>query len=303
MGARAVCLCLLLAFGAPALARDIYVNNMAGDDRYSGERPDNSAGTVGPVRTIAKATRMAGPGDRIVLAANDEPYREAVSLVGLKHSANVLSPLVIEGQGAILDGSLPVPPSAWEHFASDVYRCKPDRLGHQMLLVRGFPAVRHPTTSFSGVVPPLERLEWNLTGGYLYFRVEPGQMPDAYQPACAALQTGITLYHVQGVEVRDLIVQGFQLDGINAFDAATDVRLIGVTARGNGRSGISVGGSSRVEIREALVGDNGVAQLRTEGFSKTQVVDCDLIGNTAPAEVVAGGQLWIDGKPVLSGDR
>ena len=300
---RAFGACLALAISQLALARDIFVNNQAGDDRYAGDRPDNSAGADGPVRTITKALRLAGPGDRIVLAATDTPYRESVSLVGLKHSQSFLSPLVLAGNGAILDGSLPVPTVAWEHFSGDVYRFRPDRLAHQQLFLKGRPAVRRPATSWAGVVPHLEPLEWNLTGGYLYFRTEPGQVPDAYEPSYAALQTGITLYHVQGVEVVDLVVQGFQLDGINAFDAATDVRLIGVTARGNGRSGISVGGSSQVEIRDALIGDNGTAQLRTEGYSKTYVFDSQILDNTAPAEVVEGGQLRIDGQPFVPGEK
>jgi hypothetical protein len=184
-----------------------------------------------------------------------------------------------------------------------VYRFRPERLAHQQLFIKGRPAIRRPTTGWGEVVPRLEPLEWNLTGGYIYFRTEPGQVPDAYQPSYAALQTGITLYHVQGVEIRDLVVQGFQLDGINAFDAATNIQLLGVTARGNGRSGISVGGSSRVEIRDALVGDNGVAQFRIEGYSKAYLFDCELIGNTAPAEMVAGGQLWIDGKPFTPAEK
>ncbi len=284
--------------GSLALARDIYVNNVAGDDRFSGDNPGNSAGIEGPLRTINKAARRASAGDRIVLAATPTPYREAVSLVGLKNSASELSPLTLVGNGAILDGSEPVPSEAWEHYRGPIYRFQPARLGHQQLFLRGRPAIRRPNQSFNGVVPPLEPLEWSLTAGYIYFRVEQGQMPDAYEPACAVLQTGITLYHVRGVDVIDLTVQGFQLDGINVFDAATDVRLIGVTARGNGRSGISIGGSSRVEIQDALVGDNGTAQVRVEGVATAYLTGCQLIDNTAPADVVLGGKLFIDGKPV-----
>jgi hypothetical protein len=292
-----------LACGLPAAARDIYVNNQAGDDRFSGDRPDSSAGSEGPVQSIAKATRLATPGDRIVLAATDTPYRESVSLVGLRHSASSLAPLTIDGNGAILDGSQPVCSSAWEHFSGDVYRFRPERLGHQQLFIKGRPALRRPSTSWYGVVPHLKPLEWSLTGGYIYFRTEPNQVPDAYQPACAVLQTGITLYHVRGVEITDLVVQGFQLDGINVFDGDVDVQLIGVTARGNGRSGISVGGSSRAEIIDSLVGDNGAAQLRVEGYSRTYVTNCSLLDNTAPAEVFEGGDLWIDGKPYVVGER
>ena len=101
--ALSVCLVIALAHSAPA--RDIYVNNLAGDDRSSGDGPNNAIGLGGPVRTIAKATRIAGPGDRIVLAATEQPYRESVSLVGLRLSASPVSPLLLAGNGAILDGS------------------------------------------------------------------------------------------------------------------------------------------------------------------------------------------------------
>ena len=43
--------------------------------------------TTGPVRTIAKALRLAQAGDRIELAKSEQPYRECVSLVGTRHSA------------------------------------------------------------------------------------------------------------------------------------------------------------------------------------------------------------------------
>ena len=303
MRIRAACVCWALLCCAQMSAREIYVNNMAGDDLFAGSLPGGPAGIDGPVRTIAKATRIASPGDRIILAATAQPYRESISLVGLKHSASAAEPLVISGNGAILDGRSPIPASAWQHYAADVFRFRPQRLRFQQLFLDARPALRHPAGEQAEGPPQLEPLEWSLAGGYVYFRVQPSRMPEAYQPACAALQTGITLYHVGGVEIRDLIVQGFQLDGINAFDSATAVRLVRVTARGNGRSGISVGGASRVEIRDSLVGDNGMAQLRTEGFSATHVVDSQLLDNTAPATDVVAGQLWIDGRAIPAGQH
>jgi hypothetical protein len=292
--------CLATALGQFTAAADVYVNNLTGDDRATGEQQQNAAGLFGPVRTIAKATRLANSGDRIVLAASDQPYRESISLVGIKHSSSPLAPLTIAGNGATLDGSSVVPAAAWEHFSGDVFRFRPQRLAYQQLFLHGRPALRRPTTSFDGVPPALEPLEWSLTGGYIYFRIEAGRTPDAYDPACAALQTGISLYHVEGVEISDLTVQGFQLDGVSAFDTARDVKLTRVTVRGNGRSGVAVGGASRVEIVDSLLGDNGTSQLRTEAYSHTRVNGCELIDNTAPALLVRGGQLWVDGKKAAS---
>jgi hypothetical protein len=154
--------------------------------------------------------------------------------------------------------------------------------------------MRRPATSLNWTVPPLDPLEWTLTAGEIYLRTEPHQIPQAYPLSYAWLQTGITLNYVHDVEIRDLIVQGFQIDGVNIHDAVNDARLVGLTCRGNGRAGITVSGGSRAEIEDSIVGDNGEAQLRAESYCLTRVFDCELIGNTAPAYVIDKGRLIID---------
>src|SRR5579859_2997869 len=72
--------CILAVLGcalwaASVAGRDIYVSNVSGDDRSTGDQTDNVLQFRGPVRTIAKALRLAQPGDRIVLEASEEPYR------------------------------------------------------------------------------------------------------------------------------------------------------------------------------------------------------------------------------------
>jgi hypothetical protein len=118
------------------------------------------------------------------------------------------------------------------------------------------------------------------------------------------------MYEVRHVVIRDLIVQGFQLDGINAHDGVFDALLKRVTCRGNARSGISIGGASRVQIDECLVGGNGEAQLRTEGYSHTRLVSSRLLSDTAPprtshgeSEVMEVGQAGANSPPQGSGDR
>jgi hypothetical protein len=93
--------------------------------------------------------------------------------------------------------------------------------------------------------------------------------------------------------VENLIVQGFQLDGVNVHDNVFAARLLEITSRGNGRSGISVGGASRVQIEACLLGNNGAAQLRTEGHSVTTLKNNDLIDTNplAPAVVSDGGTI------------
>ena len=102
------------------------------------------------------------------------------------------------------------------------------------------------------------------------------------------------MYEVRHVIINDLVVQGFQLDGVNAHDSAFDVSLNGLTCRGNGRSGISIGGASRVTLEACLVGNNGAAQVRTEGQSHTRIVNCNLLDNTAPALQRDGGKVTVE---------
>ena len=95
----------------------------------------------------------------------------------------------------------------------------------------------------------------------MYFRTEPNRLPQSYDLSYTARQVGITLYEVRHVIVRDLVIQGFQLDGVNAHDGVRDTALVGLNCRGNVRSGISIGGASRVRLDSCLVGNNGAAQL------------------------------------------
>ena len=112
--------------------------------------------------------------------------------------------------------------------------------------------------------------------------------PDDYRLSHTALTVGLTLYEVRHVVISDLIIQGFQLDGVNAHDGVYQASLMGLTCRGNGRSGISIGGASRVKIDGCLVGNNGEAQVRTEGFSRTEIIATELLDSTAPGLVKDG---------------
>ncbi len=286
---------------AVAAGRDIHVDNVAGDDGFTGWQSRNLPDRTGPVKTIARALQLAGSGDRIVLAKTDQPYRESISLVGSRHSGYPGHPFTIEGNGAILDGSTPVPPEAWVHHAGAVFRFRPPMPAHQQLFRDDRPLARVVAATTSVALPELKKLQWCLHAGYVYFHVEPNKLPADYNLSCAGLQTGITLFHVRKVAVVDLIVQGYQLDGINLHNSARDVYLAGITARGNGRGGITVGGASRVEIDGCVVGNNGRAQLLTLPLSETTVHGSQLFSNTAPAWVDRGGRVYIDGKLVEGG--
>jgi hypothetical protein len=280
-------------------ARDLFVNNLSGDDLFDGRSPVREGPGHGPNQTIWRALRSARAGDRIVLAKTDEPYRESISLVGSRHSGHVQRQFVIDGNGAILDGSRPVPFDAWEFVRDDIFRFQPGRMDFQQLFHNGAPLVRRPYSPIYNRKLELEPLEWSLAGGWVYFRVEKGKMPQDYHLSDAYLTTGITIYKVEGVIIDNLIVQGFAVDGINLNDAVGPTILTGVISRGNGRSGVTVTGVSKVDLQGCLLGDNGQSQLLVQEFGNASVSNCDLLDNTGPKwEVKNGAKLLMDGKSV-----
>ena len=92
-----------------ARANDIWVDNVGGDDLLDGTTPDKPGGHVGPVRTIAKAVRIAGPGDRVQLKKNAEPYHENFTLFGWQHSGmNPEAPNSIQRRVSVLSSTYPL---------------------------------------------------------------------------------------------------------------------------------------------------------------------------------------------------
>jgi hypothetical protein len=147
----------------------------------------------------------------------------------------------------------------------------------------------------------LEPRQWCQLGGYLYFCVEPTRLPEDYRLSYSALDTAITLVAVNKVAISDLSIQGFRLDGINAANAVHDVAITRVVCRGNGRSGITVGGASLADLDTVSAGDNGIAQVLVLPLSEIHLENCKLLSNTAPGLVDRGGRVYLDGKQILGG--
>jgi hypothetical protein len=279
----------LVVFTSESGARDLYVNNVSGDDVNNGKSKVASGKRDGPFKTIGRAIRAAGPGDRLILAKNDEPYRESITIESERVSGFPDQPFELVGNGAILDGSQPVPVGAWEHVNGQVFRFRPRGKSHHVLFLDGKPAVRTYVNKDAQEAPKLSDLQWCLYGGYVYFCTEPGRIPQGYDLSHSVLSVGVTLYRVRNVRIQNFIIQGFLLDGVNAHDGVHATDLIQLTCRGNGRSGISVGGASKITANGCLVGDNGTAQIRTEGVSFTRLVNCDLIDAEHAPEVEKNG--------------
>lgn len=287
----------LLAAGS-AVGRDLFVDNAAGDDRNNGQVPTVTADFVGPVRTLGRALQRANPGDRIVIANTGQPYRESVTLAGVRHSGQQNTPFAIVGNDAVFDGSAPVPPDAWQHVRDTIFRFSPRDKGDQMLFLNDRPLPRVPVPTERQNPPRLKPQEWCCVEGNIYFCAEPDKLPRDYSLSFAEKPTGISLYQVDHVAIMNLTLQGYRLDGIHAVNAARNVRLVCVTARGNARAGVAVSGACLVDLEGCTLGNNGLAQLLTLPLSETHVRSSDLLPMTAPARLDQGGNLFLEEKAV-----
>jgi hypothetical protein len=285
-------LLVVVACPTAGLARDIYVDNVNGDDRTGGQSPGIQGEEGGPCRSISKALRIAQAGDRIVVANTGVPYRECLTLQGPQHSGSDNFPTHINGNGATLDGTMSLADAKWEYFRGETFRTRPARMSHQQLFIDDQPATRKQPAA--GQTPELGPLEWCLVDGWLYFNCGKDRLPQSHNLACCLHSAGVTLYNVHDVIVENLNIRGFFLDGVNCHDNVVRSDLLGLTSSYNGRSGISVGGASRVRIDSCTAAGNGVAQIRTEGYCVVMLVDNKLDATSAPAVVKEGGKVVED---------
>ncbi|MGH8248057.1 MAG: right-handed parallel beta-helix repeat-containing protein, partial [Gammaproteobacteria bacterium] len=197
--------------------------------------------------------------------------------------------LEIVGNGAVLDGSLSLAEADWEVIGPDLYAVRPPKMSYQQFFLDGQPAERVAATGDKA--PELAPRQWCLLSGRILFRTDPGRRPEGYNPSCTGHPVAITLYQVHDLVIRDQTIRGYQLDGVNAHDTVTRCDLVGINSSHNGRSGFSIGGASRVRLENCSAAGNGAAQVRTEGFSRTQILGGIFDEASAPALVQEGGQV------------
>lgn len=293
-------LMLWLGGGIQTVHGDIwYVDNENGQDTNSGRTEVIGPLAAGPFRTIGRALEVANMGDSIVLARNSSPYREGITFSGARNSGFEGQPFRLIGNGAVLSGTQQILPRQWTLVSDGIYECRPADGAFQQLYLGDRPAAFQAVSQDK--LGDLAPLAWTLLDGRLYFRTEENQLPDAYELHYAAGQTGVTLYLVRHVSIENLTVQGFWQDGVNAHDNVREAKLVGVTVRGNGRSGISAGGSSRLDVVSSLVGDNWQHQVRAESVARVRLLGSNVLPNgTGQAQVQEDAGQILEEIPVVN---
>ena len=261
-------------------AKTIYVDNVQGDDIYDGGAKEPSSTSTGPVRSIGKALRLARFGDTISIANNGVPYVESLSLVGMKHSGDKYLPFTIEGNGALVQGSQPVHPLAWELVGATLWKITPRLKSHAMLLSDGKQLPEIKPSNTTTMIPEIPAGSWASWQGSIYYQARPKEDVRTIPFEIPVYRVGLSLYRTCHVRISNLQFQHFQLDGILLFDQNEEVFLDRMISTQNGRAGLTVSGTSKATISQSQIEQNRDEQIRVRGTAKLLESSED---NAAPA--------------------
>lgn len=276
---------LTLASGlSPAWARVIYVDNLRGNDIADGTNAEAINRLTGPVRTLGRALQLLQTGDTLNIANNGQPYYGSLELVGGRLGGTPLNPTVIEGNGAELNGSRPVPKAAWRKVEDRLWKFTPLRKGHYLLIEENQALPNVVVPPGSRTLPEIPDGHWAAWKGTIYYQAGQLEVPADLDLWFAVRSVGVTLYDVHDVVIRNLKIRHFRIDGLNAHDRCENIVLENLTAKENGRAGIVAAGTSFLQINEPTIQDNGRYSVLITEKAGVQIDDEEKV---SPAPTIA----------------
>ena len=272
-------LLVLMAAASCVYARDLHVDPAAADDKGDG--------LAQPVKTIAHAIRLAQPGDTIHLAPG--AYHESAEFG--KRSGEEGKPIVLDGHGAILDGSEPVLKKDWEQISPGLYR----RI-HLLPKVEAFMIQRwfmlwdgkmnHMGRTSKGHQDPLKKPvdlqpgEWTyvVDEDAFYVRIAPEGDLDEAHIRFPARSSGVALGGASHIVVRNVTATHVFNDGFNVHGSVRDARFEDIRAIECGDDGFSAHEDAECEI-DGLVSIGNSTGFTDINSSKTHYRLVYLEGN------------------------
>jgi len=222
-------------------ARALRVNPHSGDDKNDG--------VAAPFKTIARAIRIAQPGDTIHLATTR--YFESADLTNKNGEAG--KPITLDGHGAVLDGSEPVRAADWESLGGGLFR-KVKLLPHtdDAIVGRWFflwdGKMNHMGRTSKGKSAPLKTPaelqpdEWTYVKDEdaFYIRLAPERSLDAANIRYPKRSSGV-IESGKGshLTVRNIIATHVYNDGYNIHGAQRDMVFENIAAIECGDDGFS----------------------------------------------------------------
>ena len=219
---------------------------------------DSASGRDKPLRSIARAIKLAEPGDTIHLAP--VTYFQSADFFN-KHGTRE-KPIVLDGHGAVLDGSEPVRASEWEALGQGLFRkahllprFDKAMLGRWYFLWNG--RMNHMGRTSKGPSAALKKVEelapgeWTYVDGEdaFYLRLSEGEGLDAAHIRFPARANGVS----QGgsgshLTIRNMTSTHVYNDGFNVHGAQRALKFENIRAVDCGDDGFSAHEDADCEI-------------------------------------------------------
>jgi hypothetical protein len=288
---------------------------------------DANDGRAKPVKTIARAIRLAQPGDTIHLT----PAVYYESAVFIDKHGEPGKPIILDGHGAVLDGSEPVTAARWRQVAPDLYR------GHRLYkttddaivgrwfllwdgkMVRMNRCSKGPSEALKEIAE-LQPEEWTYRKDEdaFYLRLPPGQkLGEANIRYPARSSSVVFASSGSHITVRNLTGTHPYNDGFNIHGAQRDLIFENIRAIECGDDGFSAHEDATCRI-DGFTSIRNATGLCDTGTSQTHyrnvfIKDCDgfdlyFIGlkhslENAVIESHAARAFWVDGNRLGEGQR
>jgi hypothetical protein len=249
-------------------AKDIYVDNILGSDKYDGLSPKPTGSSHGPVATMTKAVSLLKTSDHLNIANTGKPYRDSIHL--FQQGGTPEKPTLIEGNGAIMEGLETVQPSAWTVEPDGLLSITWGNYLSFAVWVDGrIPARRVDVTarpSINDIAPGTGVFATDKMRAY--FRLPEGKRLQDLHLDVPRKTNGVTIHESSYVTVRNLHARFYADDGFNEAGQCYGLLYENIEASYNGEQGMSAHNAVSVTVFNAYFHDNmdGIADVQ---FSQT----------------------------------
>lgn len=257
-------ICLISALGSaeepkrqPA-GRDLYVDPDKGNDSADGLLAIAKEKS-GPVKTIARAIRLAQAGDTVHLAPMKTPYHE--SAIFYDRSGEPGKPITLDGHGNTITGCEPLNLADWQMTSAGLYRNDHLLRVDDAVLMRWFfrfdGKMNHMSRSSKGPSEPLKKVaelkpgEWTFVKEEqaFYIKIDPGKKLGDYRIEAPVRGSGVVVAgNCNHLVIRNITATHVYNDGYNIHGVCRDVKFENIQAIECGDDGFSAHDDCQVEV-------------------------------------------------------
>ena len=243
----------LLFVSAPLSAVEWHVDAVSGNDAAPGS-------VEAPLKTVAVAIKRAEAGDVIRLVHHGKPWTDLPTFHN--KSGEPGKPIIFDGNGAVLKGSVPLDPGQWTEEGDGLFSCGDLLANASRAVVDRFFFVFDGTMNRMGRSLKGPKEPWKQPGelrpgewcwveetGRFFLRIEPGQSLAEARIEVPLKSNGVAIAgECHHLVIRNVTSTHVYNDGFNIHGKTRDVRFENVKAIECGDDGISAHGDCHIEV-------------------------------------------------------